>query len=51
VSSRYDRVWLTVTSNRLLGRWGEVFGDDIVAARIPWLVYHAEVVALEGDSH
>jgi DNA replication protein DnaC len=28
-----------------------VFGDDVVAAMIDQLVYHAEVVALKGDSY
>ena len=43
---------LIVTSNKPFGRWGEVFGDDIVAAAmIDRLVHHAEVVALKGDSY
>jgi DNA replication protein DnaC len=34
------------------GRWGEVFGDDVVAAAmIDRLVHHAEVIALKGDSY
>jgi hypothetical protein len=41
-----------VTSNKPFGRWGEVFGDDVVAAAmIDRLVHHAEVVALKGDSY
>ncbi len=52
VSSRYERASLIVTSNRQFGRWGEVFGDDVVAAAmIDRLVHHAEVVALKGDSY
>src|SRR5664279_6540094 len=31
VSSRYERASLIVTSNKQFGRWGEVFGDDVVA--------------------
>ena len=39
-------------SNKPLGRWGEVFGDDVVAAAmIDRLVHHADVVNLKGDSH
>jgi hypothetical protein len=34
VSSRYERASLIVTSNKVFGRWGEVFGDDVVAAVI-----------------
>ena len=52
VSSRYERASLIVTSNKPLGRWGETFGDDIVAAAmIDRLVHHADVVALKGDSY
>jgi hypothetical protein len=33
-------------------RWGEVFGDEVVAAAmIDRLVHHAEVIALKGDSY
>ncbi|ADI12942.1 transposase [Streptomyces bingchenggensis BCW-1] len=33
-------------------RWGEVFGDDTVAAAvIDRLVHHAEVISLKGDSY
>ena len=52
VSSRYEHASLIVTSNKPFGRWGEVFGDDVVAAAmIDRLVHHAEVVALKGDSY
>ncbi len=34
VPSRYERASLIVTSNKPFGRWGEVFGDDVVAALI-----------------
>jgi DNA replication protein DnaC len=52
VSSRYERASLIVTSNKPFGCWGEVFGDDVVAAAmIDRLVHHAEVIALKGDSY
>src|ERR1700752_2791162 len=52
VSSRYERASLIVTSNKAFGRWGEVFGDDVLAAAmIDRLVHHAEVIALKGDSY
>jgi hypothetical protein len=52
VSSRYERASLIVTSNKQFGRWGEVFGDDVVAAAmIDRLVHHAEVIAIKGDSY
>jgi len=52
VSSRYERASLLVTSNKPFGRWGEVFGDEVVAAAmIDRLVHHAEVISLKGDSY
>ena len=49
VSSRYERASLIVTSNKAFGRWGEVFGDDVVAAAmIDRLVHHAEVITTNG---
>lgn len=38
--------------NKPFGRWGEVFGDPVVAAAmIDRLVHHAKVVSLKGDSY
>jgi DNA replication protein DnaC len=52
VSSRYERASVIVTSNKLFGRWGDVFGDaTVAAAMIDRLVHHAEVIALKGDSY
>jgi DNA replication protein DnaC len=52
VSARYERASLIVTSNKPFGRWGEVFGDDVVAAAmIDRLVHHAVVISLKGDSY
>ena len=52
VSSRYERASLIVTSNKAFSAWGEIFGDDIVAAAmIDRLVHHAEVLTLTGDSY
>jgi DNA replication protein DnaC len=52
VSSRYERASMTVTSNKPFSAWGEIFGDDIVAAAmIDRLVHHAEILALKGDSY
>ncbi|MEU8911231.1 ATP-binding protein [Streptomyces mirabilis] len=38
--------------NKSVVRWGEVFGDDTVAAAmIDRLVHHADVLSLKGDSY
>jgi DNA replication protein DnaC len=52
VSRRYERASMIVTSNKPFNAWGEILGDDIVAAAmIDRLVHHAEIVALKGDSY
>ena len=52
IASRYEQGSVLITSNMPFGRWGEVFGDDVVAAAmIDRLVHHAEVLTLTGDSY
>jgi len=52
VSARYERASLIVTSNKPFSSWGEIFGDEVVAAAmIDRLVHHAEILALKGDSY
>lgn len=52
IASRYEQGSILITSNMPFGRWGEIFGDDIVAsAMIDRLVHHAEVLSLSGDSY
>jgi IstB-like ATP binding protein len=48
----HERASLVVTSNKPFSAWGEIFGDDVVAAAmIDRLVHHAEILALKGDSY
>jgi DNA replication protein DnaC len=52
ISARYERASVIVTSNKPFSRWGEVFGDPVVAAAmIDRLVHHCEVINLKGDSY
>jgi DNA replication protein DnaC len=52
VSSRYEHASLILTSNLPFSRWGEVFGDQVVAAAmIDRIVHHAEVLTLKGNSY
>jgi len=52
VSSRYERASLIVTSNKPFSAWGEIFGDEVLAAAmIDRLVHHAEILSLKGDSY
>jgi DNA replication protein DnaC len=52
VASRYETATTIITSNRAFSAWGQIFGDDVVAAAIvDRLVHHADVIALNGDSY
>ena len=52
VSARYERASVIVTSNKPFSAWGEIFGDEVVAAAmIDRLVHHAAILALKGDSY
>jgi DNA replication protein DnaC len=52
VSRHYERASTIVTSNKPFSGWGEIFGDEVVAAAmIDRLVHHAEIVSLKGDSY
>ncbi len=52
ISARYEHASVIVTSNKPFSRWGEVFGDPVVAAAmIDRLVHHADIVNLKGDSY
>jgi DNA replication protein DnaC len=49
VSSRCERASIIMSSNKAFSRWGEVFGDDTVAAAmIDRLVHHAEIIHNSG---
>jgi len=52
ISARYERASVIVTSNKPFSAWGEIFGDEVVAAAmIDRLVHHAEILSLKGDSY
>jgi len=52
VTSRYERSSLILTSNLTFSQWGNVFGDQAVAAAmIDRIVHHAEVITLKGTSY
>lgn len=51
ISARYERASVIMTSNKPFSSWGEIFGDEVVAAAmIDRLVHHAEILGLKGDS-
>ncbi|AFC42719.1 transposase [Mycobacterium intracellulare MOTT-02] len=51
VSRRFEHASLILTSNLPFARWGDVFGDQVVAAAmIDRIVHHADVLTLKSSS-
>jgi len=52
VARRYERGSIILTSNRGFEAWGEILGDQMVAAAlIDRLIHHAHIVTLKGKSY
>ncbi len=52
VSRRYERGSILITSNRAVGEWGTVLGDQVVATAIlDRLLHHSHVLTIRGDSY
>ena len=52
INARYERGAIILTSNRGFGEWGEVFGDNVVAAALlDRLLHHAVVIEIAGNSY
>jgi DNA replication protein DnaC len=52
VNARYEKGAMVLTSNRGFADWGEVFGDNVIAAALlDRLLHHAVVIEIEGSSY
>jgi DNA replication protein DnaC len=52
MSRRYERASTVLTSNKGFEEWGEIFGDDVMAAAlIDRLVHHCHIVNIRGNSY
>ena len=52
VSTRYEHTSIILTSNLAFSQWGQVFGDQMIAAAmIDRIVHHADVITLKGASY
>lgn len=52
MAKRYERASTVLTSNKSFAEWGEVFGDDVMAAAlIDRLVHHCHIVNIRGNSY
>lgn len=52
VSRRYEKGAMLITSNRSVGEWGEIFGDNVIATAIlDRLLHHSQVITIKGESY
>lgn len=52
IAARYEKRSTILTTNQAFNKWGEVFGDPVIAnAIIDRLVHHCEIVKITGMSY
>lgn len=52
MSRRYERASTVLTSNKSFEEWGDVFGDEVMAAAlIDRLLHHCHIVNIRGNSY
>jgi DNA replication protein DnaC len=52
MARRYETASTVLTSNKGFEEWGEVFGDDVMAAAlIDRLLHHCHIVSIRGNSY
>ena len=52
IAARYEHRPTIITTNQSFAKWGEVFGDAVIAnAIIDRLVHHSEIVKITGPSY
>ena len=52
LARRYERASTILTSNKGFEEWGEIFGDEVMAAAlIDRLVHHCHIVNIRGNSY
>lgn len=52
VSRRYEKGAIILTTNKPFDRWGEMFGDDVIAsATLDQLLHHSHIIAISGPSY
>lgn len=52
INARYERGAMILTSNRGFKDWGEIFGDNVIAAALlDRLLHHAVVIQIDGNSY
>ncbi len=52
ISRRYEKSSTIFTSNKSYGKWGEIFGDHVIAAAVRDRILHrCTTIIIKGDSY
>jgi hypothetical protein len=52
VTRRYERGSMLITTNQMVTQWGQVFGDEMIAAAVlDRLLHHSHVLVVQGESY
>lgn len=52
MSRRYEHASTVLTSNKSFEEWGDIFGDEVMAAAlIDRLLHHCHIVNIRGNSY
>ena len=52
ITKRYEKGAVILTSNQAYSNWGQIFGDQVLAAAIlDRLLHHATTISIKGDSY
>jgi DNA replication protein DnaC len=52
VARRYEHGSMLITTNKIVTQWGEVFGDEVLAAAIlDRMLHHSHTILVQGESY
>ena len=52
ITKRYEKHSTIITTNKSLSRWGEIFGDNVLAnAILDRLIHHSHIINITGRSY
>lgn len=52
VARRYERGSMLITTNQTITQWGQVFGDEMIAAAVlDRLLHHSHALLIQGESY
>lgn len=52
INKRYEKHSTIITTNKPIGQWGELFGDNMIAnAILDRLIHHSHIININGNSY